>query len=98
MFLPSIDSVWSCDLSFIDHLGTGIGDKTEAPRPLGLGILHDDNVDDISPFTEMRLQGIIGGPVVQTTDEKFAHVLWFVLKNNLNVIRVIGMAAQKRNV
>lgn len=80
VILPSIDSVWSRDLSFIDHMSAGIGDETEAPGSLGLGILHNDDVDDFSPFAEMRLQGIVGGPVVQTTDEKFAHVLWFILK------------------
>ena len=43
--------------------------------PLSVWVLHHDDVDDLAPLLVEGLEPIIGGPVIQTSDEKLSHLL-----------------------
>lgn len=88
-FLPSIDHMRTSVLSIIDHARTRIRNESEASRSLRLWILHHDNVYDFSPFLEVSFQCLVGGTIIQSTDEKFASAFRlsdFFLQKNLELI------------
>lgn len=62
-------------LGVVYHLGTRIGDETEAPASFCGGILHHHYVDDFAPLFKVLLQRFIGCMVVQASNEKFAELL-----------------------
>lgn len=67
-------------LRIINHVRFRVGDKTKATRPLRFGIFHYDDVHNFSPFLKMRLERLISGPVVKTTDKDLPVHLWLILK------------------
>jgi len=62
-------------LRFVNHARVGVGDEPESSGALRAGILHDHHVHDVAPFLKVTLQVLVGGAVIQPTDEQFAHML-----------------------
>jgi hypothetical protein len=50
-------------------LATGTAELTESPAPVRIFVLHDDAVDDLPELLEVSLQSLVGGRVVETSDE-----------------------------
>lgn len=71
----AIDLMGTGVLRIVDHVRAGVGDESEATRPLRLGVLHHDHVHNLAPLLEVGLQRVVGGAVVQATDEQLAQVL-----------------------
>lgn len=67
-------------LRIINHVRFRIRDEAEATRPFGFRILHNDDIYDLPPFFEMRLERFVGGSVVETTDKDFPMYLGLILK------------------
>lgn len=89
-----VDAMGTGVLGVVDHVGARVGDEAEAARALGLGVLHDDDVDDVAPGLEVLLQGVVGRAVVEPADEELAHVLGLVfaiLRNREGLGLVLGV-------
>lgn len=78
--LPSVDTMRPVVLRIIHHVRFGIGDKAESTWPLGLGVLHNNDINNFPPFFKVCLQWFISGAIVQPTNKDLAVHLGLVLK------------------
>lgn len=70
--LPAVEGVGAVLQDDRDVGRVGEGDEAEASRPAGLGVLHDDAVDDFAVAREVALQVVLRRFPRETADEKFS--------------------------
>lgn len=76
-------------LRVVYHVRSGVRDESEAAGALGLGVLHDDDVDDLAPLFEVLAERFVGGAVVEAADEELAELFrlgFHVLRNSRTVM------------
>lgn len=71
----TINLVWPVLLCLVNHVGLRERHEAEPTGSLRLGVLHHHDVNDLAVLFKVCLQTVIGGAVVQPTDEQLSHLL-----------------------
>ena len=76
-------------LCVIDHARSRVRNKAESTRSFCLWIFHHYDVNDFTPFLEVRFQRFVVGPIIEAADEKFSRTFWLT-DRILEQIEVFG--------
>lgn len=76
-------------LCVIDHARSRVRNKAETTRSFCLWIFHHYNVNDFSPFLEVRFQRLVVCSVIEAADEQFSRTFWLT-NRILEQIEVFG--------